>query len=100
MCSSCGFPAAAGHWTETGAVDAGGRLRARYRRSAVLKRVLAGTGLAAHDGGIIPGIQLSTASGSTMIVTDLEEFWREAERLMGRPLDPLSPDFLGGRTCG
>jgi hypothetical protein len=95
MCANCGNPAAPGHWTEAGAAGPGERLRARFRRSQVLKSVLPDYGLAAHDGAIIPGIQLSTLSGEEVIVRNLEEFWVEAERMIGRPVDPLDPRFLG-----
>ncbi len=95
MCSSCGFPAAPGHWTEAGAASAPDRLRARFRRVQVLQSVLPAYGLAAHDGAQVPGIQISTLSGDHTIVRDLEEVWAAAERLFGRPVDPLDPHFLG-----
>jgi hypothetical protein len=95
MCSACGFPAAPGHWTEAGAATAPDRLRARFRRAEVLKSVLTAYGLTAHDGGQVPGIQVSTLSGSQAIARDLEEFWATAERLAGRPVDPLDPRFIG-----
>ena len=93
MCSSCGFPAAPGHWTEAGAARPGERLRARFRRAQVLNRVLPACGLKAHDGTLVPGIQLSDQSGSQIIVRDLEELWVAAEKMAGRPLDPLDPRF-------
>jgi hypothetical protein len=96
MCSSCGFPAAPGHWTEAGAATAPDRLRARFRRAQVLESVLPAYGLTAHDGAQVPGIQIGTLSGNHSIVRDLEEVWAEAERLSGKPVDPLDPRFLGG----
>lgn len=96
MCASCGFPARPGHWTEAGASTAPDRLRARFRRQAALKSVLPAYGLTAHDGMDVPGIQLGTLSGSQTIVPDLEELWMAAEKLAGRPVDPLDPRFLGG----
>jgi hypothetical protein len=96
MCASCGFPAAPGHWTEAGASSAPDRLRARFRRAEVLKSVLPAYGLTAHDGAQVPGIQLSTLSGSHALVRDLEEVWAVAEKLTGAPIDPLDPRFIGG----
>lgn len=93
MCSICGFPSAPGHWTEAGAHTPSERLRARFRRAAVLRTVLAGYGLTAHDGGQVPGIQLSTLSGDQTIVPNLDGVWQAAERLLGRPVDPLDPRF-------
>ena len=96
MCASCGFPAAPGHWTEAGAANAPDRLRARFRRAQVLQSVLATYGLTAHDGALVPGIQISTLSGDHTIVRDLAEVWRLAEKLSGGPVDPLDPRFIGG----
>ena len=89
MCNACGFPAAPGHWTEAGAATPHDRLRERFRRVDVLKKALHGTGITAHDGGIIPGIQIISISGSQTIVPDLEAFWGEVETRLGKPFDPL-----------
>jgi len=96
MCSACGFPAAPGHWTEAGAATAPDRLRARFRRAQVLRSILPAYGLTAHDGAQVPGIQVSTLSGNQVIARDLEEVWVTAERLIGRPVDPLDSRFIGG----
>lgn len=95
MCSACGFPAAPGHWTEAGASTAHDRLRTRFRRVEVLQNVLPAYGLKAYDGGEIPGIQLSTMTGSQTIVRDLDEVWALAEKVSGGPVDPLDPRFIG-----
>ena len=58
--------------------------------------MLAPYGLTAHDGGQVPGIQISSLSGAHVIARDLSEVWREAERMAGRPVDPLDPRFIGG----
>lgn len=94
MCNACGNPAVPGHWTEAGAATPGDRLRARFHRAALLNKLLRPFGLTAHDGGVVPGIQLSTLSGNQSIVPDLSALWVEAERLIGRPIDPLDPVFL------
>lgn len=94
MCSACGFPAVPGHWTEAGLPGMAERLRYRFRRADVLKRVLAPYGLDAHDGGLVPGIQISNRSGHEVIARDLAEVWQAVEKLAGRPVDPLDPRFL------
>ena len=96
MCASCGYPMRPGHWTEAGSADAHDRIRARFRRAAVLKRVLPAYGLTAHDGGQVPGVQVGTLSGSQAIALDLAEVWAVAEQLAGRPIDPLDRRFIGG----
>lgn len=94
MCNACGNPAAPGHWTEAGAATPGDRLRARFLRAAVLNRILRPYGLSAHDDGVVPGIQIGTLSGARSIVHNLSDLWAEAERLTGRPIDPLDPRYL------
>jgi hypothetical protein len=96
MCSACGYPAAPGHWTEAGAATAHDRLRGRMRRAQVLQTVLPLYGLKAYDGGEVPGIQISTLSGSQSIVRDLGEVWTLAEKISGGPVDPLDPRIIGG----
>ena len=88
MCASCGYPARPGHWTEAGAVDAHDRLRARFRRAEVLRRVLPAYGLTAHDGAQVPGVQIGTLSGTHTIASDLGEVWAAAEKFAGRPDRP------------
>ena len=95
MCASCGFPAAPGHWTEAGAATAPDRLRQRFRRAQVLQSVLRPFGLTAHDGGLVPGIQIATLSGNQAIVATLEDVWTLAEQLTGSAIDPLDPHFIG-----
>ena len=53
-------------------------------------------GLTAHDGAQVPGIQVGNLFGNQTIVRDLEEVWAAAERLSGKPIDPLDPRFIGG----
>lgn len=90
MCSLCGFPAAPGHWTEAGAATAQDRLRERFRRAAMLSVLLRPVGIRVHDGGLVPGIQVTAPGGATTIVPDLEALWVEVARLTGRPFDPLA----------
>jgi hypothetical protein len=95
MCSACGFPAAPGHWTEAGARNISDRLRTRFRRAQILQRVLSVYGLKAHDGGLVPGIQISNQFGNETIARDLAEVWATAELWTGRALDPLDVHFIG-----
>jgi hypothetical protein len=37
---------------------------------------------------------LRDAKGRSVVVADLGSLWSEAERLAGRPLDPLDPDLV------
>ena len=38
---------------------------------------------------------LSTATGKTEIVDNLTHLWSAAEKLLGRPCDPLDPALVG-----
>ncbi len=95
MCNACGFPSAPGHWTDAGVDTPGDRLRMQFRRAQVLKKILSDYGLSARVDGQIPGIQLSTFTGSQVNLRDLEAVWKEAERQIGAPVDPLDPRFTG-----
>lgn len=95
MCANCGFPAAPGHWTEAGADQSHDRLQARYRRAGLLRNVLRSHGLSAHDDATTPGITISTQTGNHEIADDLSGVWQLVERMSGRPLDPLAPEFVG-----
>lgn len=95
MCSACGYPAAPGHWTEAGAATVSDRLRSRFRRAEVLQTVLSAYGLKAHDGGLVPGIQISNHFGNQAIARDLTEVWATAEQWTGQAIDPLDQRFIG-----
>ncbi len=94
MCANCGFPMAPGHWTEAGMDQSFERIQARYRRASLLRAVLRGHGLSAHDDTSTPGITISTQTGNHEIAQDLSAVWEVAERMTGRPIDPLAPQFI------
>jgi hypothetical protein len=43
---------------------------------------------------------LSTATGKIEIVDDLSHLWMAAERLLGRPCDPLDEELIAGLEVG
>ena len=90
MCSGCGAPPVPGHWTDAGGSNATDRLRIRATRLRVLARVLAAHHLTVSDGMLVPGMMLSGSGGRQVLVRDLDALWAAAERLTGRPIDPLS----------
>lgn len=93
MCSNCGFPMTVAHWTEAGAATAMDRIRSRFRRAAVLRDILEPFGLLMHDDGMTQGVVISDKTGRIELVEDLTGLWITAERLLGRPVDPLDPRF-------
>lgn len=96
MCSACGFPKRPGHWTDAGAETAGDRIRLKLSRARVLAKILAPYGLTARAPGQVPGFALSSFTGKTVIVPDLEALWDTAARQLGAPIDPLDLRFTGG----
>lgn len=87
MCSLCGVVSKE-HWAEQG----DGR-RARVFRATALDRVLGEFGLSVQAWGAGTYV-LRDRKGGTAVVGDLGALWSEAERLHGRPLDPLDPDLV------
>ena len=93
MCSVCGFPETAGHWSEAGTPGPHERVRARFIRARKLNAVLGVYGLSAYDDGVTPGIQIADRTGNVVIARDLGEVWMAAEKLAGCAIDPLDPRF-------
>ncbi len=110
MCILCGALWTEDHWAEIDAderdetpnatvalevhVDRRGRrLRDRARRAQLVSAVFAGYGLQFQDWEGSSFI-LRDAKGNSAIAPDLASLWTEAERILGRPLDPLDSAFL------
>jgi hypothetical protein len=108
MCALCGVLGGGGDWTDAAArpgvftrnVDSLQRRRERRNRVACVQRVLGFYGLTLSDWQATSFV-LSTLTGKTEIVDNLTHLWAAAEKLTGRPCDPLDPrltDWLeGGR---
>jgi hypothetical protein len=87
MCSLCGVLL-----TESWAEQSGDR-RAQALQLRLLNRVLSHYGLRLDEwAGRV--YVLRDRTGRTAVVEDLSAMWREADRLLGRPLDPLDPELL------
>jgi hypothetical protein len=78
---------------ETHATQRGQRLRDRAARARLFNLVLASCGLSLQDWEGSSYI-LRDAKGRSAVVPNLPRVWEEAERLLGRQLDPLDPDLL------
>ena len=93
MCALCGVLLTS-HWAERES----GR-RERVFRVRLLNRVLEHFGLELGDwGGRV--YVLRDRKGKTAVVDDLGALWTAAERLAGRPLDPLDPVLVGALRGG
>jgi hypothetical protein len=107
MCALCGVLGGAGHWTDavarpgvfTRTATAVERRRERAARVAQANRVLKHYRLTLGDWQGTSFL-LSTATGKTEIVDNLTHIWSAAERLIGRPCDPLDRALLAGLRGG
>ena len=101
MCSLCGILAGRGHWTESasspevfaGRTDVHTAGRERQHRTRILNAVLRHYGLTLSDWAGGKSV-LKSFTGRSALVENVGELWSEAERLVGRPLDPLDPRLL------
>jgi len=101
MCALCGVLGGADHWTDaaerpgvfTRNVDSLRRRRERINRVACAQRVLGFYRLTLSDWQGASFV-LSTQTGKTELVDNLTHLWAAAEKLIGRPCDPLEPALL------
>ena len=101
MCSLCGILGGRGHWTESasspevfaGRTEIHTAARERQQRIRILNVVLGHYGLTVSDWTAGKSM-LRSATGRTALVDNVGELWPAAERLTGRPLDPLDPTLL------
>lgn len=101
MCSLCGILGGNEHWTDavarpgvyTRTTEPIDRRRERARRVMVVNRVLRRFGLKLSDWQGTSFL-LSTFTGNTEIIGDFGHLWPAAEKLAGKPLDPLDAGLL------
>jgi hypothetical protein len=101
MCALCGALGASDHWTDAVArpgiftrnTDAAARRRERLHRVAAANRVLTHFQMRLADWQGTSFV-LSTFTGKSEMVEDLAHLWAAAERLIGRPCDPLDDGLL------
>jgi hypothetical protein len=101
MCALCGVLGGAEHWTDAVArpgvftpnTDAAARRRERAQRVAAANRILKHYGLALADWQGASFV-LSTRTGRTQMVESLAHLWLAADRLLGRPCDPLDEGLV------
>src|SRR3979490_159726 len=101
MCALCGVLGGPGHWTDaapppgvfTRNTDPAWRGRERMNRVTAANRSLAHyrMNLADWQGS---AFVLSTATGKSAVVDNLRHLWMTAQRLLGRPCDPLDEELI------
>lgn len=100
MCDVCAVFGVGDHWTDAAklarglfpARDIQRHRRHRRGRIGLMNRLIAPLGLTCEDWDG-DGFLLADRAGRSRVAASLAEFWREAEALCGRPLDPLTARF-------
>ncbi|SUD33184.1 Uncharacterised protein [Pseudomonas fluorescens] len=92
MCGLCGLLGEDLHWSDP-LGDELPRRRERLRRIAAINQVLAVFRLKVEDFQGASYLLLG-ATGKQELASGLDPLWRAAERMLGRPLDPLDPKLL------
>ncbi|MHA1571457.1 MAG: hypothetical protein ACTSWM_06520 [Alphaproteobacteria bacterium] len=99
MCGLCGILGADVHWSDAASNPQafGGReatrRQDRLRRVALVNAVLHHFSVKAQDWQAT-SYMLTTPTGKSTIVDHLGLLWSEAEKLAGRPCDPLDEQLL------
>lgn len=86
MCGLCGDLSPADHWADRGENVRG--TRHRLERLAAVRALTRGTGLTVREWQG-RGYLIANGRGQVVLVRDLGQLWSEAERMLGRPVDPL-----------
>lgn len=99
MCGLCGLMGIE-HWTETSAnseafiADTNRSIRnERAHRVELINRALGPRKMRVRDFQA-SSYTLTSATGRTEIVHDIQSLWAAVERISAHPVDPLDPDYL------
>ncbi len=98
MCGLCGMFGVVEHWTDGPGVADAGRRADRQHRVRAANAVLRPFGLRVADWQ--NRLTLTGRTGKGAVVDNLGALWPVAERLAGRPLDPLDPALLARLEAG
>jgi hypothetical protein len=94
MCVLCYGLAGEEHWTDARVGDEP-NVSVRARRRRLLTQLIAAHGLDYSEDPTGVTALVGDRKGNVAVARGLGELWAAAERLAGRPLDPLEPAILG-----
>jgi hypothetical protein len=92
MCSLCGNMGVGRDWADEAQATAGPPARERAHRLKLANRVLAAGSMGLRQWG--GRYVLTGSTGRSALVDNLSGIWPAADRIGGRPLDPLDPALL------
>ncbi len=92
MCGLCGMFGAADHWTEQSGGGAVQQAAERQQRMRVANAVLSVYGLRCAEWQ--GRFTISGTAGRSLVVDHVGALWPAAEKLAGRPIDPLDPAVI------
>lgn len=102
MCGLCGMFGVAEHWTAAAGMETSGtevsgagpapRRAERQHQVRIANALLAPFGLRCADWQ--GRFTVSSRTGKSMVVDHLGALWPAAEKLAGRPIDPLDPAMI------
>lgn len=97
MCGLCGMFGVAEHWTAASGTAAAGagaahRRAERQHQVRIANAVLAPFGLRCADWQ--NRFMVTSRTGKGVVVDHLGTLWPAAEKLAGRPIDPLDPAVI------
>lgn len=99
MCGMCGLWGQTGHWSDPARLP-GTRveesvLHRRAAQAAAVTLFTRSSGISVRDWAQTAWV-VESVSGATEIVNSLGDIWAAAERLSGKPVDPLSLLLIQG----
>ncbi|MEK0084101.1 hypothetical protein [Benzoatithermus flavus] len=92
MCGLCGMFGVAEHWTDQSGAESQRRRIERQHRVRIANAVLEPFGLRCADWQ--NRFTLASRTGKSVVVDHLGALWPAAEKLAGRPIDPLDPAVI------
>ena len=96
MCALCGAFGVGKHWSDGSAQALTGA--ERQHRVATANRILAAYGLTLSNWS--GRYTLTRRTGASTVVDNFGTLWSEAERLVGRPCDPLDRQLIDALDDG
>jgi len=90
MCSGCGYPQLAGHWTDAADTSAHDRMAGRMAKARLISSVLRSHHIGVKSSFHSPDFLLTSATGKRAVCRSLDEVWATVHSWTGGGYDPLA----------